>query len=90
MSSFPTIHRRDVGTPPTKFHLRLKGPYLVDNKQGDKYACCNLVTDDIEDIHTWSLRYDARFVDPRDIALRDNDECYVEKILGHSGIPKKL
>ncbi len=81
------------GRPPTKFHPRLKGPYMVANIQGDKYACRNLVTDDIEDFHVTRLRefrYDQRFVDPRDIALRDNDEYYVEKILGHSGIPTKL
>ena len=31
------------------------------------------------------FRYDERYVDPRDIALRDRDEFYVEKILAHHG-----
>ena len=70
--------------PPTKLHLRLKGPYLVAH--GDnKYSCQNLVTDEIEDYHVTRLRefrYDERYVDPWDKALRrDRDEFYVKKIL---------
>ena len=74
--------------PPTKLHPRLKGPYLVANVQGDKYSCQNLVTDEIEDSHVTRLRefrYDERYVDPSDIALRDRDEFYVKKILAHRG-----
>ena len=81
------------GKPPTKFHPRLKGPYLVANIRGDTYTCQNLVTEDLEDYHVTRLRefrYDDRFVDPRDIALRDVDEYYVERILAHSGNPTKL
>ena len=81
------------GRPPTKFHPRLKGPYLVANFQGDKYTLRNLVTDELEDFHVTRLRefrYDDRFVDPRDIALRDVEEYYVERILAHSGNPTKL
>jgi hypothetical protein len=74
--------------PPTKLHPRLKGPYLVANVQGDKYSCKNLVTDEIEDYHVTRLR-EFRF-DPRDIALRDRDEFYVEKILAHHGDIGKL
>ena len=76
------------GKPPTKFHPRLKGPYRVANVRGDIYACQNLVTDDLEDYHVTRLRefrYDERFDDPRDIALRDKDEYFVEKILAHRG-----
>eukprot|EP01036_Dinobryon_divergens_P062083 gene62083-biopygen43588 len=81
------------GRPPTKFHPRLKGPYLVANFQGDKYTLRNLVTEELEDFHVTRLRefrYDDRFVDPRDIALRDVEEYYVERILAHSGNPTKL
>ncbi len=66
---------------PTKLHPRLKGPYLVANVQGDMYSCQNLVTDEIEDYHVTRLRefrYDERYVDPRDIALRDREEFFVE------------
>ena len=69
-------------------HPQLKGPYLVANVQGDKYSCQNLVTDEIEDYHVTRLRefsYDERYVDPRDIALRDREEFFVEKILAHRG-----
>ena len=47
----------------------------------------------MEDYHVTRLRefrYDDRFVDLRDIALRDVDEYYVERILAHSGNPTKL
>jgi hypothetical protein len=74
--------------PPTKLHPRLKGPYLVAKVQGDKYSCQNLVTDEIKDYHVTRLRkfcYDERYVEPRDINLRDRDEFYVEKILAHHG-----
>jgi hypothetical protein len=67
---------------------RLKGSYLVANVQGDKYSCQNLVTDEIEDYHVTRLRefrYDERYVEPRDIALRDRDEFYVKRILAHHG-----
>jgi hypothetical protein len=79
--------------PPTKLHPRLKGPYLVANIQKDTYSCQNLVTDEIEDYHVTRLRefrYDERYVDPRDIALRDRDEFYVEKILAHHGDISRL
>jgi ribosomal protein L21E len=40
------------GRPPTKFHPRLKGPYLVANIQGDNnYMLRNLLTDELEDFH---------------------------------------
>ncbi len=58
------------------------------NVKGDKYSCQNLVIDEIEDYHVTRLRefrYNERYVDPRDIALRDRDEFYVEKILAHRG-----
>jgi hypothetical protein len=79
--------------PPTKLHPRFKGPYLVANVQDDKYSCQNLITDEIEDYHVTRLRqfrYDERYVDPRDIALRDRDEFYVEKILAHHGDISRL
>ena len=65
------------GKPPKKFYPRLKGPYLVANVRGDIYAWWNLMTEDLEDYHVTRLREfrcDERFVDPRDIALRDRDE----------------
>ena len=75
--------------PPTKLHPRLKGPCLVAYVQGDKYSFQNLDTEEIEDYHVTRLRefrYDERYVDPRDITLRDRDEFFVEKIfLAHHG-----
>ena len=76
--------------PPTKIHLRLKGPYLVANFRGDVYTCQNLISEELEDYHVTRFRYDDRFVDPRDVTLRDVDEYYVEQILAHSGNLFKL
>jgi hypothetical protein len=81
------------GKPPTKLHSKLKGPYIVANVLGDKYSCQNLVTDEIEDYHVSRLRvfrFDERFVDPRDIAMRDRDEFFVERILAHHGDVNRL
>ena len=62
--------------------------------QGDKCSCQNLVTDEIEDCHVTRLlrefRYDERYVDPRDIALRDREEFFVERILAHRGDVDRL
>ena len=62
--------------------------------QGDKFSSCqNLVTDEIEDYYVTRLRefhYDERYVDPRDIALRDREEFFIEKILAHRGNSQTL
>ena len=43
-----------------------------------------LVTDEIEDYHVTRLRefrYDERYVDPRDIVLRDRDELIMAMLV---------
>jgi len=79
--------------PPTKFHPRLKGPYRVANSSGDTYTLQNLVSDKMEDYHVTLLRpfhFDPEHVDPKDVARRDTEEYYVERILEHRGDVKRL
>jgi hypothetical protein len=79
--------------PPTKFHPRLKGPFRVANSSGDTYTLQNLVSDKMEDYHVTLLRpfhFDPEHVDPKDVARRDTEEYYVERILEHRGDVKRL
>ena len=79
--------------PPTKFHPKLKGPFRVVNHNGSEYTVQNLVTNAYEKYHSKALRpfvYDDELVNPRDVAMRDNDEYVIEAILAHDGDPKQL
>ena len=79
--------------PPTKFHPRLKGPFRVVNRHKDEYTVQNLVTSTFEKYHSTALRtfeYDDDLVNPRDVALRDNEEYVIEAIQAHKGDPSKL
>ena len=79
--------------PPNKFLPKLKGPFRVVNRLGDKYSVQNLVTGNTEDYHVTALRpfiYDDELVNPRDVALVDKQEFVIESILAHTGNPKSL
>jgi hypothetical protein len=74
--------------PPTKFHTNLKGPYQVVSKTGAVYTVRNLVSNKLEDFHITLLReflYDPQFVDPRKIAMCDEQFYEIERILTHKG-----
>jgi hypothetical protein len=82
-----------LGKPSGKFTPRLLGPYLVVNRSGDKYSCRNLVDDAVKDYHVTQLRsyrYDIKFMDPRDVALRDCGDIEIDKIVAHQGDITKL
>ena len=81
------------GRPLTKTHPRRQGPYVVVNVNGDKYTCRNLVTEACTDFHISRLReffFDADIVNPQEVALRDTEEFYIERILEHRGDVKRL
>ena len=74
--------------PPTKFHANLKGPYQVVSKRGAVYTVRNLISNKLEDFHITLLRefiYDPQFVDPRKIAMCDEQFYEIERILAHKG-----
>jgi hypothetical protein len=82
-----------LGKPSGKFTPRLLGPYLIVNRSGDKYSCRNLVDDVVKDFHVTQLRayrYDMKFMDPRDVALRDRGDFEIDKIIEHQGDITKL
>jgi transposase InsO family protein len=74
--------------PPTKFHARLKGPMQVVNKVGNTYTLRNLVNNQTKDYHITALRqfiYDPAYVDPRVVAMSDDQYFEVERIKAHRG-----
>ena len=79
--------------PPTKLHPRLMGPFVIVNSIKDTYTCRNLVTEDNEDFHVSRLRefhFQEEFVNPKEVAMRDNEEFVVESIQEHRGDITKL
>ena len=74
--------------PPSKLLTNLKGPYKVLGNQGAHYTVRNLRTNKDETYHATALRpfyYDILTTDPRDVAIRDNQEFVVESIVEHRG-----
>ena len=79
--------------PPTKLHPRLMGPVVIVNSIKDTSTCRNLVTEDNEDFHVSRLRefhFQEEFVNPKDVAMRDNEEFVVDSIQKHRGDVTKL
>jgi hypothetical protein len=80
--------------PPTKLHANWRGPLRVANyvKEQNKYTVVDLITGKAEDVHSTMLKpfeHDEEFTDPLQVALIDKQMFLVEKILKHSGNPKK-
>ena len=64
------------------------GPYEVMGHVRDGYEVRNLVDNGVKPVHISRLRkfrYDPIHTDPVEVALQDNEEFVVEKILGHQG-----
>ena len=79
--------------PPTKLHPRLMRLFVVMNSIKETYTCRNLVTEDNEDFHVSRLRefyFQEEFVNPKDVAMRDNEEFVVDSIQEHRGDVTKL
>jgi hypothetical protein len=78
--------------PPTKLHTNLKGPMRVISNQGAEYTLHDLVRDKNINVHVSRLHrfeYDTARVDPLTIAAKDEQEDEVEKIISHTGDPKR-
>ena len=67
--------------PPTKLHPRLMGQFVIVNSFKDTYTCRNLVTEDNEDFYVSR----QKFVNPKEVAMRGNEEFVVESIREHCG-----
>jgi hypothetical protein len=70
--------RRGAAGPGGKQKPTLQGPLRVASKRGHVYTLQNLVTG-----RRHEFRYDPARTDPREAALRDNNEFVVERILRH-------
>lgn len=84
-------------TPPKgkrreKLRMTHDGPYQVLNKINDIYTIENLVTGKPFDCHITSLRpfiFDPLRVIPKEVAVQNNQEFFIEKILAHQGDPNR-
>lgn len=71
-----------------KLASKKKGPYQVVNFIGAKYTLQDLLNGKNFDIHISNLspfNYDSTRVDPKTIAMDDNQEFLIESILSHRG-----
>ena len=78
--------------PLNKLMPFLRGPYRVINSVGSRYTLLDLVTNKHTDVlfHRFHpFFYDKARMDPKEAACRNREEYEVEKILGHSGDPRK-
>lgn len=86
------LYSPPVGKKRNKVRMTHDGPFQVINKIGDIYTIENLVTGKPFDCHITSLRpfiFDPLRVNPKEVAVQNNQEFYIEKILAHRGNPKK-
>jgi hypothetical protein len=73
---------------PTKLHTPLKGPFRVLRFEGDRYTVENLVNREQYIYHVTQLQpfhHDPRRLNPADIALHDNMQYIVGRIIRHQG-----
>jgi len=90
-TDFP-IHSYVLFTSPSgrgdKLELKHKGPYQVMNKLDSIYTIQDLVDGKIITTHITNLRefhYDPARTDPKDVAVQNKGEFFIETILEHRG-----
>jgi transposase InsO family protein len=74
--------------PPHKLKMQKRGPYQVVNNTGSKYTIQDLVTGKMSDTHISNLSpflYDPNQTDPLDIAMKDQEEFFIDSIINHRG-----
>jgi hypothetical protein len=80
------------GERPEKMKTQLQGPYKVVKSNKSSYTIENLVDKKHHTVHITNLRpyyFDPAVIDPAIIAMHDNQEFVIEKVLNHRG-DKKL
>lgn len=78
--------------PPSKLHTNLKGPLRVVSFDKSIYVLQDLVTNRLQNIHISNLRpflFDQTVTDPRLVANADKQMFDVERIVSHTGHPRK-
>ena len=79
--------------PKTRLHPQWSGPYRVLENDAGKYKVKDLITDKDKWYHVTQLKqfqYDPTKTNPTDIARRDNQEHYVERIISMAGDKTKV
>ena len=80
--------------PPNKLNMFLRGPFKVSKRELDHYSFWNSVTKIEETVHASEVHpflFDANFIDPSDIALKDAISTFnVERILEHVGDKRRV
>ena len=74
--------------PPTRLLTRWRGPLKILQKQESEYVLLDLVSGKEKTYHVKNMRifnFDPLRITPLDIARRDYDEFFVEKIMDHEG-----
>ena len=76
--------------PPTKLHTPMRGPYrvLVVGMADDHVEIQDILDLEgrVKEVHVSACRpfnFDPNRVIPKEIARRDNDEFFIEKIISH-------
>ena len=74
--------------PPTKLHTPMRGPYRVVGMDNDHLQLQDVLDIDgsVREVHVTACRpfkFDPIRVTPRDIARRDQDEFFIERIIDH-------
>ena len=75
------------GKPP-KLNTPLKGPLRVVSREGADYTLENLVDNKVTHVHASKLRqfeFDPQYVDPREVAMKEQKVYDIERILSHTG-----
>ena len=74
--------------PPTKLHTPMKGPFRVVGMTDDHVQIQDILDLEgrVREVHVSACRpfnFDPTRVTPREIARKDNDEFFIEKIMSH-------
>ena len=74
--------------PPTKLHTPMKGPFRVVGMENDHVQIQDIVDLEgrVREVHVSACRpfnFDPTRVTPREVARRDNNEFFIEKIISH-------
>ena len=74
--------------PPTKLHTPMRGPFRVVGMDNDHVQIQDVLDLEgrVREVHVTACRpfnFDPSRISPREVARRDNDEFFIEKIISH-------
>lgn len=74
--------------PPTKLHTPMRGPFRVVGMDNDHVQIQDVLDLDgrVREVHVTACRpfnFDPERISPKEVARRDNNEFFIEKIISH-------